>query len=60
MKIHSVGAELLHAYGHTQGQTTNGQDMMTMTVTIHNSANSLKIMTVSDSSESHTPAPSQI
>jgi len=55
-----MGAELLHVYRHTEGQTTNRQDKMKMTVTIHNSVNSLKIMTVSDSSESHTPAPSQI
>jgi len=60
MKIHSVGAELLLAYKHTEGQTANGQDMTKMTVTIHNSANSLKIVTVSNSSESYMPAPSQI
>jgi hypothetical protein len=46
MKIHSLGGELLHAYRCTEGQTTDRQNMMKTTVTIHNSVNTLKIMSL--------------
>jgi hypothetical protein len=44
--MNSVGAELLHAYRQPEGQTTNIQDMMKITATIHNSVNSLKFMSL--------------